>query len=179
MSLVKLNIARGVTGTLPTSNYVQGGITEADQWRVTSNFTGDADPIASNWERNDLNFDKIGTGMSESSGIFTFPSTGIYKIEFEGVSQHTAQDRWHNWHIQATTNDSAYSLISGTGDSGVYTESSTSQYNSAIATVIFDVTNVSTHKVRFRIDANDGSSTTMGSSTYQYCGATFIRLGDT
>ncbi len=25
MSLVKLNIARGVTGTLPTSNYVQGG----------------------------------------------------------------------------------------------------------------------------------------------------------
>ena len=56
------------------------GISEADQWRVTSNFSGDAAPIASNWERNDTEFDKIGTGMSESSGVFTFPSTGIYLI---------------------------------------------------------------------------------------------------
>jgi len=162
----------GITG-------ITQGITEADQWRVTSSFNGDADPIASNWERNDTNFDKIGTGWSESSGVFSAPSTGIYKIDFGGVSSHTGQDRWHNWHIQATTDNSSWSLISGTGDSGVYTASSVSQYNSAIATVIFDVTNVSTHKVRFRIDANDGSSTTQGSSTYQYCGATFIRLGDT
>ena len=131
-----VNLASNVTGTLPVANGgtaltsgFSNGISEADQWRVTSNFTGDANPIATNWERNDTNFDKIGTGMSESSGIFTFASTGIYKIEFEGVSQHTAQDRWHNWKIEATTNDSAYSLISGTGDSGVYTESSTSQYN--------------------------------------------------
>ena len=189
MALIKTNArsasaldATILTGNLPAisgANLTGVGISEADQWRVTSNFTGDANPIASNWERNDTNFDKIGTGMSESSGIFTFASTGIYKIEFEGVSQHTAQDRWHNWKIEATTNDSAYSLISGTGDSGVYTESSTSQYNSAIATVIFDVTNVSTHKVRFVIDTNDASATTQGASTYQYCGATFIRLGDT
>jgi hypothetical protein len=185
MALSKIDIENMVTGELTTTNGGTGatsftaGITEADQWRVTSNFNGDADPIAANWERNDLNFDKIGTGMSESSGIFTFASTGIYKIEFGGVSQHTAQDRWHNWHIQATTDNSSYALISGTGDSGVYTESSVSQYNSGMATVIFDVTNVSTHKVRFRIDANDGSSTTQGASTYQYCGATFIRLGDT
>ena len=30
------------------------GITMADQWRVTTSFQGDQNPVASNWERNDL-----------------------------------------------------------------------------------------------------------------------------
>jgi hypothetical protein len=58
------------------------GITEADMWRYTADTTGDAEPITSNLERVDTVFDKIGTGMSESSGIFSFPSTGIYEVSF-------------------------------------------------------------------------------------------------
>jgi len=82
MSLVKLNIARGVTGTLPTSNYVQGGITMVDQWRLTTDFTGIANPITSNLEQNDSsgNGVPLGSSMTQSSGVFTFPSTGIYMI---------------------------------------------------------------------------------------------------
>ena len=35
----------------------------------------------SNWERNDLNSNKIGSaGMSESNGVFTFPTTGKYLV---------------------------------------------------------------------------------------------------
>ena len=50
-----------------------GGIIEADLWRLTTSFTGGAAPIASNWERSDdASFSKIGTGMSQSSGVFTF-----------------------------------------------------------------------------------------------------------
>jgi hypothetical protein len=182
-----IDLTSKVTGTLPTANGGTGttsytaGVTEADQWRVTSNFTGDANPVASNWERNDFNFDKIGTGMTESSGIFTFPSTGIWEIKYEGVSQigGNAQNRWNDWKIEATTNDSSYSLISGTGNSGALSNTANSQYSSAQSSVIFDVTNVSTHKVRFSIDVNDGSTSQMGASGYQYHGATFIRLGDT
>ena len=185
-----VNLASNVTGTLPVANggtalssgFVNGGgVTEADQWRVTSNFTGDANPVASNWERNDLNFDKIGTGMTESSGIFTFPSTGIWEIKYEGVSQigGNAQNRWNDWKIEATTNDSSYSLIGATGNSGALSNTANSQYSSAQSSVIFDVTNVSTHKVRFTIDVDNGSTSQMGASTYQYHGATFIRLGDT
>jgi hypothetical protein len=45
------------------------GITEADQWRVTSTFSnssnGSTEVITANWERNDsTGFGKIGTGMS-------------------------------------------------------------------------------------------------------------------
>ena len=169
MAFATIDVTKGITGVTPVANggtalssgFVNGGgVTEADQWRVTSNFTGDANPVASNWERNDFNFDKIGTGMTESSGIFTFPSTGIWEIKYEGVSQigGNAQNRWNDWKIEATTN---------------------SQYSSAQSSVIFDVTNVSTHKVRFSIDVNDGSTSQMGASGYQYHGATFIRLGDT
>jgi hypothetical protein len=45
-------------------------------------FTNDAQPIASNLERNDTSFSYIGTGMSQSSGVFTFPSTGIYLVKY-------------------------------------------------------------------------------------------------
>ena len=64
---------------------VSAGITEADQWRVTTNFNSNSSAylITSNWERNDTHFDKIGTGMTESSGVFTFPSTGIYLILYQ------------------------------------------------------------------------------------------------
>ena len=57
-----------------------GGITMADQWRITSDFNVTSFAyVTSNWERNDDDgYGKIGTGMSESSGEFSFPSTGVY-----------------------------------------------------------------------------------------------------
>ena len=85
MALIKLNLAQGVTGTLPTSNYTSG-ITEADQWRLNTTRESIADSgefLNSGWERNDSTaFSKLGTGWTESAGVFTAPSTGIYKIEF-------------------------------------------------------------------------------------------------
>ena len=62
--------------TITNSGTATGfGITEADQWRITANHSGVAD-ITANWERVDTDgFNHIGTGMSESSGIFTFPAT--------------------------------------------------------------------------------------------------------
>src|SRR6056300_855407 len=58
------------------------GITMADQWRITAdtNSGTDAD-ITTNWERaDDPAWGGIGTGLTESSGIFSFPQTGIYLI---------------------------------------------------------------------------------------------------
>ena len=57
------------------------GITMMDQWRIRNdNNKGNNEVIDYNWERSDTFFAQIGTGMSESSGIFTFPQTGIYLI---------------------------------------------------------------------------------------------------
>ena len=155
-----------------------GGITMADQWRVTTSFQGDQNPVASNWERNDTDFAQIGTGMTQSSGIFTFPQTGIYHVEYGGVISSTDENRWGDFKIEFTTDNSSYNLRSGTGTAGAYV-SSNSIYNSATSNCILDVTNTSTHKVRFSIDFNSGNATAQAASNYQYHGATFIRLGDT
>ena len=161
MSLVKLNITRGVTGTLPTSNYTSG-ITEADMYRVTTSFTGDAEPIASNWERVDTNnFSKIGTGISQSSGIFTFPSTGVYLIRMK---------------IFSTSNSDTGAIFTTTNNS-TYGNASQSDEQNAMCEFLFDVTDTSTHKVKFKKYGGTGSlqgSTAENSTTF-----TFIRMGDT
>ena len=87
-----------------------GGITMADQWRLTTAFTGNAEPISSNLERNDTAFDKIGTGMSESSGVFSFPSTGIYLVELNVVARAVSAGdiRYAGGQIDVTTDNSSY-----------------------------------------------------------------------
>ena len=180
MAQTFLNLAQGVTGTLPTSNYVQGGITEADQWRITSGFTGDADPIASNWERNDTDFDKIGTGLTESSGVFTFPSTGIYKIEFQhyGVTVGNNPARFNEAKIRVTTNNSSYNSRAITSSLGIETNGTNGQFSS-YCTCIVDVTDTSNVKFRIAVDKANNGTSTVGASDKQLTGFTVIRLGDT
>ena len=61
------------------------GITMADQFRLSANFTTSGGTVTG-WERptdangNNMRFAQLGTGMTESSGIFSFPSTGYYLI---------------------------------------------------------------------------------------------------
>ena len=60
----------------PQWGTLSAGITEADCWRMTANLQGtsSATTITTNLtRRSDITY--IGTGMSESSGVFTFPST--------------------------------------------------------------------------------------------------------
>ena len=57
-------------------SFASAGISQTDEWALTSNFTGDAEPIASNLSRMTSARSYIGSGMTQSSGIFTFPVTG-------------------------------------------------------------------------------------------------------
>jgi len=151
------------------------GITMADQWRLTANFTGNADPIASNLERNDnASFGYIGTGMSESSGIFTFPETGIYQVEFVATMARLSNDAIVGYAIEGTTDNSSYSVLARN-----FTNTGTiaSSYNEIIVSTFFDVTDTSTHKVKFVVSSS--SQNTVGNSTQNNTYMTFIRLGDT
>lgn len=175
------NLTSGnLTGALPAISGASltgidaGGVTEADQWRITTYFSGNATPIASNWERNDDMFGVLGTGMTESSGVFTFPSTGVYFVTFQFIHQFDQQDAYTLFDIEGCTDGSSFNRISRhhMGGSG-------GDHRSGYCNAIVDITNTTTHKVRFAVRDANASNSTKGSTGEQQTGATFIRLSDT
>jgi len=170
-------------GTLKRVDYSYikgGGITMADQWRLTADnsmsSSGNQD-IDSNWERNDNSgFGQLGTGMTESSGIFTFPSTGIYLIRIiYDVIGGSQADSAVDVKINTTVNNSDYTQQTATYAS----MHSNGVYSVGMAEFIFDVTDTSTHKCKFRYYRSTSGTILRGSTSQNETHATFIRLGDT
>ena len=175
------------TGTASATTFLRGdnawaaagGLTEADCWRLTTDFDGDADPIASNLERADTDgFGLLGTGMTESSGIFSFPSTGYWLVRFHVSAYLSSGDNRHTeCGIDVTENDSSY-------DEGVYfatfiQNTGGGTRSSQVGEVIIDVTSISNIKVRFVV-ANDNSATTIvGNTGKNYTYMVFLKLADT
>ena len=184
MPLIKLNATQALTGALPAVSGanltgISAGITEADQWRLSSNFTGDADPIASNLERVDTSgWGKLGTGMSESSGIFTFPSTGIWKVEFMVQAYYNGQNRYITAKIQGTTNNSSYIDIAKS-DGGMENSSGGNIYHLSYTQTLIDCTDTSQVKVKFMVNNEDDSTNVQGDSSASRTYMIFTRLGDT
>ena len=170
-------------GTLKRIDYSLikgGGITEADMYRLTSNLSGDHEPIAtSNMERvDDATFAKIGTGVSydTSNGRFTFGATGLYLIQFQWrVNVDSSSDASMVAIIQGSSDDFSnsdnltYVKCSGT--------SSDTQNQTTHAIAFFNCTNVSTHKVRLNVNSMNNNDT-QGNTNETQTGIYFIRLGD-
>jgi len=183
VSLAKLT----ATGTKDATTFLRGdntfqevpagGITSAHQWRLTTNFSGSSD-ITSNLEQVDSDgYGGIGSVMSQSSGVFTFPDTGVWLITAQLFALCNGANRAHLIAINTTTNNSSFD----TG-SVVYTSmynSGNDTYANASCSFMFDVTDTSTHKVRFGISTDNGSSVTVGNTNQNATAFTFIRLGDT
>ena len=168
-------------GTLKRVDYSYikgGGITMAQQYRLTTSLqmaTSGTD-ITANLEVVDSDgYGGIGSSMSESSGIFTFPSTGIYLIEFNGAIQKGSTD-YAVGQIKTTVDNSSYDSAA----SGYAFSTDSNKYASFNAKFMFDVTDTSTHKVKFA-QYKQGSNQVdlIGDTTRNDTHFTFLRLGDT
>ena len=211
MALSKIDVANMVTGATPVANggtgltsgtsgqflkftgsttlaSAGGGITEVDQWRLNTTTENVADSgafLTSGWERNDsTGYGKLGTGMSESSGVFSFASTGIYKVEFVAAPY---DDRGHpevNCEIHVTTNNSSYSNVARS-NAYIENDGSTSYnlFTSTYCSTLVDVTDTSNVKVKFNVQAvspdQANSSNIQGNSSFNQTTVTVTTLGDT
>ena len=151
----------------------KNGITEADIWRLTANVTSDGD-ITANLERaDDASYGKIGTGMTESSGVFTFPSTGIYLVQSQGTFFCISGGDNVKLFTNVTINNSSYDLTAQMFGGA------SQQENTGFATCLVDVTDTSNVKVKFSAESISTGSYVEGNTDSNKSSFTFIRLGDT
>ena len=177
--IVDTDMLAALAVTEPKASGSVKGITMVDQWRLTSHMTLTTSlaTVSLNLERNDSNgYAGIGTGMTESSGIFTFPTTGIYLVKMfvttYGESGSTlgihariqGTKAGGSWADKAQASESVF----GTGD-----------YGSIGIEMVWDCESTSGDKILMQSYSNNAGRKILGSSTIQRTGITFIRLGDT
>ena len=166
-------------GTLKRIDYSLikgGGITVADQFRVTANITSNQDPVSSNIER----IDTAGQGtitdlqMSESSGIFTFPTTGIYLVMANsGNINIVSGGDSVSLTLNVTTDNSSFTGIASANDGSSNVSASCSIQS------LVDVTDVSNVKCSFTVGSISSGTKYECNTSSNTLTFTFIRLADT
>ena len=161
------------------------GIDGVQMWSLTTAFQGAGSPnwgdIIANWTssnpNNAIGNPLLGTApVTQSSGIFSFTSTGYYLVQFTcSVADNTGADKDIFGTIKCTTNNSTYNAAFRSGQS--LTEAST--YRAVTATGLLDITDLTNQKVMFAADGIETSTYCYGHSNYNHTYAMFWRLGDT
>ena len=152
------------------------GITEFDSWYLTSNVTSDGDITANLSRQNKLgSASPLGTGMSQSSGVFTFPSTGKWLVIVEATFTINGSDNV-TVDTYVTTNNSSYThthrAIDGNNGSG-------DKHGSGTSFCFLDVTDTSQVKVKFAAASIGSGSNVTAEQSYVQTGFHFIRIGST
>ncbi|WP_290942084.1 hypothetical protein [Hyphomonas sp.] len=176
MSTLKVNTIQDTSG-----NVQPFGITMQDSWVVTSGYSTNATvDITANWARHSAAsstfFGNIGSAMTESSGVFTFPSTGIYLVMASLVVKTNGGGRTYLGAEQRISSDSGsnYTDASVSYNSGYQNNA----YASAITIAVYNVTNASNFRWKLRSVFSD-TTLVVGDATNKLSGVTFTRLGDT
>ena len=181
--------ARLGSGTASSSTFLRGdqtfaapggGITVADQWRINSNISASASAftdITANWERVDTAGQGfIGTAMSQSSGIFTFPSTGVYLVQTQlNFVDSSAANTALGCQIAVTVNNSSYTRVA---DNYTSNHSGSNVNATAVTQSLVDVTNTTNVKVKFQYYVS-AAVTIYCPTDVNTSFVTFTRLGDT
>ena len=182
--------ARLGSGTANSSTFLRGdntfaeaggGITVADQWRLTASksTTTSISDISANLEQIDTaGQGTLGSAMTESSGVFTFPSTGIYLVMSNATYKNVSNNNANYVEIShlVTTNNSSF--VTTAHGYGYFNSLSGTLYNTVTAMDMIDVTDTSNVKIKFGAVSQQNAALE-GASTDTYTSFTFIRLGDT
>ena len=168
------------SGNLSWVTLPSAGLTMHDNWYVGGSLSpaNGTHYITSNWTRNtNTEAGSIGSAMTESSGVFTFPSTGIYKIDFNGGFYISASANYNylGFGIFTTLDNSNYSKRIETYQAA---PASANNYVMAPVSYVFDVTNTTNCKVRLST-ISDGTGTNLIDVGGRYGQVFFTKLGET
>jgi hypothetical protein len=177
VSLAKLT----ATGTKDATTFLRGdntfagaGITNAQQFRLTADLTGNNSTqyITANIEEADnTGYAGIGSIVSQSSGVFSFSSTGLYQVIFTFAWNGQNTEDAVPLYIDFTNDNSTYNTIAAGYTHGHY------EFTSSITTLV-NIDDTTNDKIKFKTDGLKTSSYAFGDTSQTETGFTFIRLGD-
>ena len=181
------------SGQLQFATPAGEGTTHVSQWRQNANSTiqtysnaGNAYTyLTANWEKpdnaNGIEFTFIGTDFAApSSGIFTYPTTGIWRIDFvlQWANSGSVTVNECYAYIEATNDDGTDWQVIGDGGNSVDAGNGTCWLTSQCH-AIQDVENVGQDKVKFKSVAGSADATLIASTNQSNTYVTFTRLCDT
>ena len=161
-------------GTIATTN----GITHMTQFRLTTTYDpGPDDVITANIEEvDDATYSRIGSAVTESSGVFTLPETGVWQV-IVMATIGALDDNNAGVDIEVSTDSGSTFDKVARGYGGQ--NSGTAGGDSVSANAYVNCTNASTFRVRFASFSFGSTNTEFrGETGYSVTSFTFIRLGD-
>jgi hypothetical protein len=166
-----------------------GGLTQASVWYIATGYTpASINEIFTGWvETNAAGYDRLGSALTYSSGVFTYPSTGWWWVQtnFEctqtaaendnyGIAIHETPDDGSNWNALAASH-------------GRFTGSNiVNEPAYQTVTAFHKVDDVANDKVRFygyglKVTSSRfrvGSAESGDQDAYGGCTAQFMKLAD-
>ena len=180
----EIDIASGATldvnGTIDLTGATKTGfpdsaLTVAQTFRETSNHTNGAASVvigATNYEEADqAGYSSLG-GITESAGVFTFPSTGRYLV-MSVVQSSQASAITAYTHVQYSSN----SGVAWTSQSeSIMTFTTSATYINNIAHAVVNIADISTDRVQIEYASSSSVNTIYGSSDQNLTYTTLIKL---
>jgi hypothetical protein len=174
----------GTMKTIPATDiptYVGGGITMCDTWGHSANQAISANAATlitgyTNWGSTNGG-GSIGSALTVSSGIFTFPETGYYYLsyEFQVSNAGSSANDGSTIYLETTVNNSTYT--DACDPTSFFADAN--DHIGLGSSFIFDVTDTANIKFKFVAYSADTDMTVAGHTTRLRSGFNVIRLGDT
>ena len=152
---------------------------QIQQWQLLSSISSN-DTRITDWGESTITSQtsaKAGSSMTVSSGQFSFPQTGLYRVIFNmmGGAGSGGQDNYINVRMRVSTDSgSNYTIIKE-----LVHGAAASMAGGNYGDILVNVTNISTFRVDFVTASITGGSSVFGNSasSFAYSTATFERLG--
>jgi len=201
MPISKINLTSGITGTMPVanggtglasgttgqflkfsgtttlaSNAVSEGINMFDAWYVTSTQTHSSGSHTwTPWSRMSNESAKkatnIGSAMTQSSGVFTFPSTGKYWVMFKTYTNGNSSTNYAGAVMKNADDVTINEQYANRKDGG--------SHNGVMCMTFIDIDDVTANTCKVKFVSNQGATSTWTGGGGMETQAFFIRIGDT
>jgi hypothetical protein len=159
-----------VTGT-PSVDHI-------NSWYLDTNtaLAANTDVVIPNWSQK---YNLKGSAMSESSGAFTFPATGIYKVVCS-LAVYNGAGAFVPYVVtkiqQSTNSGSSYSSKAIT-QNFIGSDGSGNRWHQTHTEIDIDIEDASTHRVRIEIKANSDDCNIENGTNTSYIN--FMKIADT